>query len=36
MLRNANALSTVNNRTEIKHYEKVKHVRCILDQSLSG
>ena len=35
-LRNAMALNIVYNGTEIKQYEKVKYLGCILDQSLSG
>ena len=35
-LRNAKALNIVYNGTEIKQYEKVKYIGCILDQSLSG
>ena len=35
-LRNAEALNTVYNGTEIKQYTKVKRLGCILDQSLSG
>ena len=35
-LRNAKALNIVYNGIEIKQYEKVKYVGCILDQSLSG
>ena len=35
-LRNAEALNTVYNGTEIKQYTKVKCLGCILDQSLSG
>ena len=35
-LRNAKALNIVYNGTEIKQYEKVKYLGCILDQSLSG
>ena len=35
-LRNANALNIVYNSTEIKQYDKVKYLGCILDQSLSG
>ena len=34
-LRNAKALDIVHNGTEIKQYEKVKYLWCILDQSLS-
>ena len=35
-LRNAQALNIMYNATEIKQYEKVKYLGCILDQSLSG
>ena len=35
-LRNAKALNIVCNCTEIKQYEKVKYLGCILGQSLSG
>ena len=35
-LRNAKTLNIVYNGTEIKQYEKVKYLACILDQSLSG
>ena len=35
-LRNAKPLNIVYNGTEIKQYEKVKYLGCILDQSLSG
>ena len=35
-LRNAKALNIVYNGTEIKQYEKVKYLGCILDQNLSG
>ena len=35
-LRNAKALSIVYHGTEIKQYEKVKYLGCILDQNLSG
>ena len=35
-LRNAKALNIVYNGTEIKQYEKVKYLGCILDQRLSG
>ena len=35
-LRNAKALNMVYDGTEIKQYEKVKYLGCILDQSLSG
>ena len=35
-LRNAKPLNIVYNGTEIKQYEKLKYLRCILDQSLSG
>ena len=34
--RNATALNIVYNGTEIKQYEKVKYLVCILDQNLSG
>ena len=34
-LRNAKALNIVYNGTEIKQYEKVKYIGCILHQSLS-
>ena len=34
--RNAKALNIVYNGTEIKQYEKVKYLGCILDQNLSG
>ena len=35
-LRNAEALNIVYNGTEIKQYEKVKYLGCILDPNLSG
>ena len=35
-LRNAKALNIVYNGIEIKQYEKVKYLGCVLDQSLSG
>ena len=35
-LRNAKTLNIVYNGTEIKQYEKVKYLGCILDQNLSG
>ena len=35
-LRNAKALNIVYNGTEIKSYEKVKYIGCILHQNLSG
>ena len=35
-LRNAKALSIVYNGIEIKQFEKVKYLVCVLDQSLSG
>ena len=35
-LRNAKALNIVHNGRDIKQYEKVKYLRCILDQNLSG
>ena len=35
-LRNAKALNIVYNGAEIKQYEKVKYLGCILDQNLSG
>ena len=35
-LRNAKPLNIVYNGIEIKQYEKVKYLGCILDQSLSG
>ena len=35
-LRNAKPLNIVYNGTEIKQYEKVKYLGCILDESLSG
>ena len=35
-LRNAKTLNIEYNGTEIKQYEKVKYLACILDQSLSG
>ena len=35
-LRNAKALNIVYNGTEIKQYAKVKYLKCILDESLSG
>ena len=35
-LRNAKALNIVYTGKEIKHYEKVKYLGCILDQILSG
>ena len=35
-LRNAKALKILYNGTEIKQYEKVKYLGCILDKSLSG
>ena len=35
-LRNAKALNIVYNGTEIKQYEKVQYLGCILGQSLSG
>ena len=35
-LRNAEALNIVYDGTEIKEYEKVKYLGCILDQSLYG
>ena len=35
-LRNAKVLNIVYKGTEIKQYEKVKYLRCILDQNLSG
>ena len=35
-LQNAKALNIVYNGTEIKQYEKVKYLGCILDQNLSG
>ena len=35
-LRNAKALNSVYNGPEVKQYEKVKYLGCILDQNLSG
>ena len=35
-LRNAKALSIVYNGIEIKQFEQVKYLGCVLDQSLSG
>ena len=35
-LRNAKVLNIVYNGTEIKQYENVKYLRCILDENLSG
>ena len=35
-LRNAKVLNIVYNGTEIKQYEKVKYLRCSLDENLSG
>ena len=35
-IRNANVLNIVYNGIEIKQYEKVKYLGCILDQNLSG